>query len=103
MAYTYLQKQTILQKIFSKITKEFRFCKEDKDFDELMEKYAVSLSEGNYAIISKNKSRVLVIGALAGNKADYQLAAKKLGISERNIEFVDDYKKMHNFNTARLQ
>ena len=90
MAYTYLQKQTILQKIFSKITKEFRFCKEDKDFDELMEKYAVSLSEGNYAIISKNK-------------ADYQLAAKKLGISERNIEFVDDYKKMHNFNTARLQ
>ena len=103
MAYTYLQKQTILQKIFSKITKEFRFCKEDKDFDELMEKYAVSLSEGNYAIISKNKSRVLVIGALAGNKADYQLAAKKLGISECNIEFVDDYKKMHNFNTARLQ
>lgn len=103
MAYTYSQKQTILQKIFSKITKEFRFCKENKDFDELMEKYAVSFSEENTVIVSRNKSRVLVIGALAGNKSDYQLAAKKLGISERNIEFVDDYKKMHNFNTARLQ
>lgn len=54
MAYTYSQKQTILQKIFSKITKEFRFCKEDKDFDSLMEKYAVSLSEENTVIVSRN-------------------------------------------------
>ena len=103
MRYSYAQKSAILQKILSKIQKEFRFCNTDEEIDCLMKKYDVSMDEPCVMPVSKTRSVVLVIGALAGKKSDYQRIAKKLGISDKNIEFVDDYSKMHGFSTAKLR
>ena len=47
-------------------------------------------------------TKILVLGGLAGKKADYILCAKKLGIDEQNLEF-HDYEEMKTFNTEKLR
>ena len=103
MTYSNKDKTVILQKIIFKIQKEFQSCRTDRDIDTIMEKYGDFLEESNAMPVSKSKSVILVIGALAGKKSEYQLAAKKLGIPEKNIEFINDYSKLGNFNTAKLR
>ena len=98
MRYTHKQKSAILQKIIDKISKEIFHAREDSELVAFMNKYAVTLEE-----INKNTSTILVLGALKGRKSDYQMTAKKLNIPENNIEFVDDYSKMHSFNAEQLR
>lgn len=102
MPYTTKQRETILQKIIDKITSEFFYCREDSDLNDMMRKYGVSLETEPVMPVQKNRSVILVVGALAGKKAAYQMAAKKLGIPERNIEFEDDYAKLTGFDVAKL-
>ena len=93
MRYTHKQKSAILQKIIDKISKEIFHAREDSEIDAIMNKYGVTLEE-----INKNTSTIL-----KGRKSDYQMTAKKLNIPENNIEFVDDYSKMHSFNAEQLR
>ncbi len=102
MRYTHKQKSLILQKIIDKISKEIFQATEDLDVDNIMMKYGVTLDE-SVMPINKNSSVILVLGALQGKKSSYQMTAKKLNISEQNIEFIDDYSKMHTFNAEQLR
>ena len=49
MRYSYAQKSAILQKILSKIQKEFRFCNTDEEID-------LSISQTSYAFIESERS-----------------------------------------------
>lgn len=102
MRYTHKQKSAILQKIIDKISKEIFHTTEDSEIDAIMNKYGVTLEESAMPI-NKNTSTILVLGALKGRKSDYQMTAKKLNIPENNIEFVDDYSKMHSYNAEQLR
>lgn len=102
MRYTHKQKSAILQKIIDKISKEIFHTTEDSEIDAIMNKYGVTLEESAMPI-NKNTSTILVLGALKGRKSDYQMTARKLNIPENNIEFVDDYSKMHSFNAEQLR
>lgn len=85
-----------------KISKEIFHTTEDSEIDAIMNKYGVTLEESAMPI-NKNTSTILVLGALKGRKSDYQMTARKLNIPENNIEFVDDYSKMHSFNAEQLR
>ena len=98
MQYTHKQKSVILQKIIDKISKEIFRAIEDSEIDIIMDKYGVTLGE-SIMPVNKNTSTILVLGALKGKKSDYQMTARKLNIPENNVEFVDDYSKMHTFNS----
>lgn len=102
MQYSHKQKSVILQKIIDKISKEIFHASEDSEIDIIMSKYGVTL-EDSAMPINKNNSTILVLGALNGRKSDYQMTARKLNIPEINIEFVDDYSKMHSFNAEQLR
>lgn len=102
MGYTYKDKSTILQKIIDKVTKEIFNASSDLEVDNIVEKYGITL-EDSVMPINKRSSVILVLGALQGKKSSYQLIAKKLRIPEQNIEFVDDYSKMHAFNAEQLR
>lgn len=102
MQYTHKQKSAILQKIIDKISKEIFRATEDSEIDTIMDKYGVTLGE-SIMPVNKNTSTILVLGALKGKKSDYQMTARKLNIPENNVEFVDDYSKMHTFNAELLR
>lgn len=102
MQYTHKQKSVILQKIIDKISKEIFRAIEDSEIDIIMDKYGVTLGE-SIMPVNKNTSTILVLGALKGKKSDYQMTARKLNIPENNVEFVDDYSKMHTFNAEQLR
>ena len=48
------------------------------------------------------KTKVLVFGELSGKKNEYIFRAKKLGLSENNLEFVD-YNEAKKFDVAKLE
>ncbi len=102
MQYTARQIQMIVQKIFSKIQHELEIAQRNDTVDELMDKYGVSLEEES-VMVDKHTSKILVIGALAGKKDNFVKAARKMDISQYNIQFVDDYEKLTNFNATRLR
>ena len=56
---------------------------------DIEEKYGVELDEISYQSGVTRRSKILVLGQLSGKVKDYQLAAKKLGVREDNLEFVD--------------
>ena len=71
--------------------------------NELLESLGIELQEANPAYASYNRrTKIYVLGELAGKKKDYVLAAKKLSISEENLEFYD-YSEMKSFNSEKLR
>ncbi len=102
MVYNSSQSQKIFQKLLEKVRHEWDLAVEQNTIDELVEKYGIVL-EDNVMPVSKIKSKILVFGATIGKYKDYVMAAKKLGISENNLEFVDDYKDIKAYNTAKLE
>lgn len=102
MAYSQAQISRILQKIIAKVRHELEVASENDDIDSLIEKYGVTLEEEAMPV-SPRRSKILVFGALAGKLKDYQMAAKKMGISAENIIFENDYSRIKTYDTARLE
>lgn len=102
MEYTNAQTQKIFQKLLTKVKHEWDIAVEHNTIDELIDKYGITLEE-DVMPINKIKSKILVFGATIGKHKDYIKVAKSLGISEYNLEFVDDYKDIKSFNTAKLE
>ena len=71
------------------------------DFLDLL---GIDLDEtSNPAYASYNRrTKILVLGALAGKKKDYILCAKKIGVDEQNLEF-HDYEEMKTYSTEKLR
>lgn len=102
MEYTNAQAQKIFQKLLFKVKHEWDKAVEHNTINELVEKYGITLEE-DVMPVNKIKSKILVFGATVGKYKDYIKAAKNLGISEYNLEFVDDYKDIKSFNATKLE
>lgn len=71
-----------------------------EDFLELL---GIELQNSNPAYSSYNRrTKIYVLGELSGKKKDYIMAAKKLDISQENLEFYD-YEDMKSFNSEKLR
>lgn len=102
MTYTPAQISKIIQKIISKARYELELAQDDESIEAVMEKYGVSLEEAAVSVDPKI-SKILVFGALGGKSKTYQMVAKKMGIPEANIVFENDYEKLTNYDTAKLE
>ncbi len=102
MSLTSSQIREIQTKLFNKIIRELSQADEDDMVDEFLEKYGIELEDEDAMPINTRTYKILVIGELAGRVNDYQIAAKKKGISNRNIDFVN-YDEAKCFNVERLR
>lgn len=102
MAYSAEQITKLTQKIIAKVTTELRIAQENGTVDEVVAKYGISFEEQAMPV-NKRVSKILVFGALAGKLADFQLAAKKCGITKDNIVFETDYNRMHHYDVSTLK
>lgn len=102
MEYSISEIAKIKSLIYAKVNKELELASKNGEMDELMDKYGVVLEEEERLPINTRTHRILVIGELAGNKKDYQIAAKKLDINPDNIEFMD-YEESRRLDARRLE
>lgn len=102
MAYSQSQITSLKAKIIRRINAEIALAIKNDTIDELLEKYGVELDEISYQSGVTRRSKILVLGQLSGKLKDYQLAAKKLGVKEDNLEFVD-YDGAKHLRSERLR
>lgn len=102
MEYSISEIAKIKSLIFAKVNKELELAIKNGEMDELMDKYGVVLEEEERLPINTRTHRILVIGELAGNKKDYQIAAKRLDINPDNIEFMN-YEESKRLDARRLE
>lgn len=102
MEYSYSEIAKIKSRIFAKITKELEMANKNNEMDLVFEKYGIILEDEERLPINTRTYRILVIGELAGNKKDYQLSAKKIGINPENIEFLD-YEEAKKLDARKLE
>lgn len=101
MSYSLSELTSIKSKIFAKISHEIELANRNNEMNELLDKYGITFEE-EWMPINTRTYRIMVLGELAGNKSDYIIAAKRLGISENNLEFVS-YVEAKHLNAARLE
>ena len=101
MAYTQAQQSKILQKIIEKVRYEIKMTCENDEINELLEKYGITLDDGCVPV-NRRIHKILIFGDLAGKENDYKKVAKKMGINERQLEFISDFKELKRFDTATL-
>ena len=101
MAYTQAQQRKILQKIIEKVRYEIKMTCENDEINELLEKYGITLDDGCVPV-NRRIHKILIFGDLAGKENDYKKVAKKMGINERQLEFISDFKELKRFDTATL-
>lgn len=102
MLYSQSQIADLKTKIVRKINTEVDLALKNDAIDELLEKYGVELEEIIYQTNISRRSKILVLGQLSGKMKDYQMAAKKLGVDEDNLEFID-YDGAKHLSAERLR
>ena len=89
-----------------KILNEFRLRLEtaiDNDMlDNFLELHGLELEQNPTYVFYNRKTKILVVGALAGNKKDYIMHAKKLGFCEYNFQFIE-YSEIKTYDTDRFK
>lgn len=103
MGYSPVQIRKIIDKIVTKITYEVQMAATEGTMQDVLDEYGITLDEEPVMPVDRHKSKILVLGAVAGRLSDYQMTAKKLGIPSDNVEFVTDYRKMKHFNVSNLR
>ena len=103
MAYSTSQIAEIKSRALSAFRRRLDDAFDTDSVDELLESLGIELEETNQAYASySRRTKIYVLGELAGRRKDYVLAAKKLNINEENLEFYD-YSDMKSFNTEKLR
>lgn len=102
MEYSFSEIAKIKSRIFAKIAKELEIANRNDEMPEILDKYGIVLEDEERMPINTRTYRILVIGELAGNKKDYQIAAKRIGIDPDNIEFMD-YDESKKLDARRLE
>lgn len=102
MPYSQRQRSEIIQKAMSRIRHEFEVALDDADVDAFMAKYSITFEEEAMPVDAR-ASKILIFGALSGNVDDFKMAAKKLGISQDNLVFENDYDHLKHYNVERLR
>ena len=104
MPYSVSERADIIAKA-SQVFRNMLLNAIDSDsLNDFLNKLGIELDEtSNPAYASYNRrTKILVLGALAGKKKDYISWAKRLGVDEQNLEF-RDYEEMKTFNTEKLR
>lgn len=102
MVYSQSQITDLKTKIMRRINAEIVQALKNDTINELLEKYGIELDEISYLSGVTRRSKILVLGQLSGKVKDYQMAAKKLGVKEDNLEFID-YDGAKHLNAERLR
>lgn len=102
MVYSQSQISDLKSKIIRKINAEINLALKNDTIDELLDKYGVELDEIQYLSGVTKRSKILVLGQLSGRIKDYKMAAKKLGVEDKNLEFID-YNGAKHLNAERLK
>ncbi len=97
---SYLSK--IKTKLFARLTSELEIADQENKVQDFLDKYGLVIEE-DYVPVNTRTMKILVFGALAGKVKNYQKAIKNMGIDPNIFEFVNDYSKLKNYDTARLQ
>ena len=104
MPYSVSERADIIAKT-SQVFRNMLLNAIDSDsLNDFLNKLGIELDETSnpaYASYSR-RTKILVLGALAGKKKDYISWAKRLGVDEQNLEF-RDYEEMKTFNTEKLR
>lgn len=102
MYYSQNQIIEIKKKIFRQIENEINLAKKNNTIDEIIQKYNVVLDEIDYESFIDKRSKILILGQLSGKLKNYLIVAKKLGIGNENLEFID-YNHAKHFSVERLK
>ncbi len=70
--------------------------------DEFMNKYCI-VYEDEWVPLEKNRARILVLGALAGNVRDYVAIAKDLNVPKDSIDFINDYDDLKRVDISKFR
>ena len=96
---SYLSK--ITSTLIGRIRKELEIADKENNIQGFLDKYGLVIEE-DYVPVNTRTMKILVFGALAGRVDNYKMAAKKMGVNPDNFEFVSDYDKLTNYDTAKL-
>ena len=102
MSYSFTELSKIKSKVFAKISAELELANKNDEMDLFLDKYGIIIEE-DAMYVDTRTMKILVFGALAGHLKDYQLTAKKMGISLNNIVFEEDYSKLQRYDVSRLE
>lgn len=104
MTYSLKERSEITSRATSIFLKRLENAFDSDSLNDFLELLGIELDEQEnpaYTLYNR-KTKIYVLGALAGKKKDYIMCAKKLGINEQNIEF-KEYDAMTNFNIEKLR
>ena len=96
------QKDLILRKLMDKVTREFETACENDTLQDLIDDYGIRIGEDEFPVNPK-RSKILVVGSLAGKVKEFVMNAAKLNIPSTNIEFRSDYDKLTNNELTKLE
>lgn len=104
VSYSVSERANIIAKALKVFRNRLENAIDSDSLNDFLNKLGIELDETvNPAYASYNRrTKILVLGALAGKKKDYTICAKRLGIDEQNLEF-HDYEEMKTFNTEKLR
>lgn len=92
----------ILEKAYSKISREITDAYYNNDINRVLEKYDLK-DDISYSYYDFNNAKILIIGNSMLSKDKMILLAKKYGIREDRLEFELDYNRLHNYNFENLR
>lgn len=94
---------SILEKVYSKLSKEITNAYMNNELDEVLNKYGFEIEESKSNDYFVNNSKILIIGDSRIGIDDLINTAKKLGISKDKIEAVIEYKELQHYNFGKLE
>ncbi len=102
MTYNNAQIAEIKSCLFNRLDNELNIAVRNNEVESFLRKYNI-VYEDKQMPVNVRTMKILVFGALAGNKKDYQMVVKKLGIDPNHVVFYDDYSKLASYNVAKLE
>lgn len=93
---------TLKSNVLRAVEAEFSEAYANGTIEEMLNKYGISIEDAEPPQPVNRRMKILVVGALSGKKNDYIMAARKLGIFEDNLVFVD-YDEMSHFSLESLR
>ena len=97
------ERQNIINRVIHIVIERLNHALDTDTLEDFLKLFGIELEEKNpaYALYNK-RTKILVFGSLKGSKKDYIKCAKKLGIEEYNLEFVE-YLSTKNYNVEKLR
>ena len=103
ITYSTRELADIKGKIINKINFELDEAFINGNVDDVLKKYGIIYESKSPIMVDTKTMKILVFGALAGKKSEYQKVVKELGIESSHVEFVDEFTDIKNYQVAKLR